>query len=751
MFSPPGTKIFASRLHNRKQNKMQRTAMKEALAAGWQRYTSDNEDSDDDGDDNDNDSAVQDLLQIDETERTEVSHSMSMNNDGIVQMNMYANDASPRPVSFDGDIDDDSSMESDDDEDADESALANVDLHVFLDQLSQQTNPKNRAELNPYKDGVQTAQSNDQDRTEIPIGNRSKKDQVDTTVPSHDSMDSSDEDDGISEIDSLDLGVPTSVWPSANENPYAAATNSSTTKCAIAEIVTITNVFSPSQEKQAYQNYNGADTDYADENYSDDDEPHEGSEVFLFTEGARYSGRSTGRTSVGNELTNIHEKESLSFLANESKIDEGEDIDDTFESRGADLTLVINDDNDDAKPRSGDNCFGSIQLISPKFFNTDEKPLSSNDTQPTPVMSPLSSMVHPMNLALFDFNDVDRSIKQREEKRLLFNESGGSTNRVDRVPTSILTSIEQDYAFTDDENRRSKLSTSFKSSTKSNRIAYHISNGKKSMSKTELVYSKSFLPKEQVQNIQISSSTRSSSQHSNRGSLAVLLADIKTKVFEVVAIDVQQDTSVGDVLSKARSSATDPALSDQKYTSFCYGVQEFGAPMLPVNLVIDWEKHKTRPLVVAVPVGSTASEMQSVKRVLWKNPKLRDWWKQDDPFVPKTKPEVAEAPISLVPLTESTNAAKKKSVPNDPFAPKTKQADVDGPVPSVPLAESTKTASEAFLPAAPTMDGTNPVPTISVIPATPAMEETSPVSVRRFIPAPPTMVSTLRAYERIEV
>jgi hypothetical protein len=23
--------------------------------------------------------------------------------------------------------------------------------------------------------------------------------------------------------------------------------------------------------------------------------------------------------------------------------------------------------------------------------------------------------------------------------------------------------------------------------------------------------------------------------------------------------------------------------------------------------------------------------------VLWKNPKLRDWWKQEDPFMPKSK------------------------------------------------------------------------------------------------------------------
>jgi hypothetical protein len=326
--------------------------------------------------------------------------------------------------------------------------------------------------------------------------------------------------------------------------------------------------------------------------------------------------------------------------------------------------LVVSSD-DNQKSPSGENCFGSIQLVSPKFFNTDEKPVATKEAQPTPVMSPLSSMVHPMNLALFDSKDIDRSIKRREEKKLTETDKSGSPNRVDRVPTSILTSIEQDYALTDNDNRRSNLATSFKSSTKTNRIAYHISDGKRSMSKTERVYSKSFLPKEQVHNpentyFKSSSSTRSSSKTVNRSSLAILLADVKSKVFEVVAIDIQQDTSVGDVLSKARTSATDPALSEQKYISFCYGTQEFGAPMLPVNLVIDWEKHKTRPLVVAVPVGSTASEMQSVKRVLWKNPKLRDWWKQDDPFVPKLKketPSEATATQPPVPLIETKSSS----------------------------------------------------------------------------------------------
>ena len=699
MFAPPGTKIFASRILNRKQNKMQRTAMKEAIAAGWQQYNSDEEGSDDDNDDDDN-SAVQDLLGIDDTETTEPSHSISMNNDEgrIVTQQVYSTDSFPNPVSLDGENDDndDSSVESDEDG-ADGTALANEELHLLLDALNQQSTPASSTDAYRHTCDVKTlpeeavelsVSTNEPNHEETKKDVDKKSDVRFAAVSSpYSSIDSSDDDeDALSEADSLDLGVPTTVWPSRKDHPFSsdAITNDSA-KRAIADIVTITNVFSPSPEKHSrspmYSNddYNQTDQNFSEDDDDDDDQPHEGSEVFLFTEGIRYSGKGTGRASIGNELIHIQEAASISFSTSETKNDPDEEIDIDFtENKSKDLRLIITDDN--TKPQSGDNCFGSIQLISPKFFDTDEKPTVPKEVQQTQVMSPLSSMVHPMNLALFDSKDLDRSMKRREAKKMFETNKSGSPNRVDRVPTSILTSIEQDYALSDNDNRRSNLATSFKSSTKTNRIAYHISDGRKSMSKTERVFSKSFLPKEQVHNpknsyFKSSSSARSSSKTVNRSSLAILLADIKSKVFEVVAIDIQQDTSVGDVLSKARTSATDPALSEQKYVSFCYGTQEFGAPMLPVNLVIDWEKHKTRPLVVAVPVGSTASEMQSVKRVLWKNPKLRDWWKQDDPFVPKYKQDVEECttaallqpPVTVVEAKVNNTIAMV--VPNIPSAP----------------------------------------------------------------------------------
>lgn len=66
-------------------------------------------------------------------------------------------------------------------------------------------------------------------------------------------------------------------------------------------------------------------------------------------------------------------------------------------------------------------------------------------------------------------------------------------------------------------------------------------------------------------------------------------------------MDVYCDTTVGDVLAKARAAATDPALSEQKYISLCKVRQEIAAPMLPVNLLIDWTKNKTAPLA-RVPI-----------------------------------------------------------------------------------------------------------------------------------------------------
>jgi hypothetical protein len=630
MFCPPTGPAkgpFASRRLNRRQLRMRQVAMEEALAAGWKHYNSDEESSDEE--------AFSDRL--DDTETTDVSHGMS---DGRTSGGYDIEDGSyfPNARSLEGQDDEDSDPGGDEDD----NALVDDNLHILLDNLIQQS-------LSPSHDGNYVFQEVERKKMEmtsvvslctgeiaetrgIVEDTKENDDTPADPVSSTSSIASSrGDDEQISDADSLDLGVPTSMWPShQKENAFIANTSTNiAAKRAIADLVQVSNVFPEKiSPRMAFPECDIFEDDHSSD---DEDEPHTGSEVFLFTEGARYSDQRRMGNSVTNDLFEVEESTSLfsPMEPSEHTLDEGPQLVVRKELKIDTLDNISQDQ---------ERCFGGIQLISPTFFNSEprlaEKSASSS---PAPVMSPLSSMVHPMNLSLFSSKDLTLSSRKKETADVL-NMGRKAPKPVDHLPTSILKSEEHSFDLVDSENRRSNLATSFRSSTKTNRLAYHLSSGKKSMSKSERVYSKSYLPpNHQIHSTLSASLPPPSRSPINRGSLAILLVDIVSKIFEVVSIDIQQDTSVGDVLAKARTCATDPALSEQKYVSFCYGDQEFGAPMLPVNLVIDWEKHKTRPLVVAVPVGTTAYEMQSVKRVLWKNPKLRDWWKQEDPFMPKSK------------------------------------------------------------------------------------------------------------------
>ena len=616
MFCPPNGSVqgpFASRRQNRRQLRMRQVAMKEALAAGWKQYNSDEESSEED-------EAFVDHL--DDTETTDLSPVVNS-------------------VSLEGDDEDE---DSDPEAGEDDTALVSESLHTLLDTLIQQS-------ISPSHDCLYLFEEDEQKKLEktkgvslcigeIADGKDDVKNHDNHAAPvsSTSSIASSDDDDHISDTDSLDLGVPTTMWPSQQkENVFINNTTTNVAaKRAIADLIQVSNKFpEKNSPRVAIMECDIFEDDHSSD---DDDEPHAGSEVFLFTEGARYSDQQRLGSSVINDL--FHKVESPRLF------ESMEPSDHTVEDTG--VFFVRNElkvdtvDNYSQQHVEQESCFGGIQLVSPRFFDSQPSvPEKAPAASHAPAMSPLSSMVHPMNLSLFSSKELNKtsSKKQTMDGSLSANKGLDSPNPVDRIPISILKSEEHSFDLVDSENRRSNLATSFRSSTKSNRLAYHLSSGKKSMSKSERVYSKSYLPASHQLHSSLSVSVASSRPLSNRGSLAILLVDVVSKIFEVVSIDIQQDTSVGDVLAKARSSATDPALSEQKYVSFCYGTQEFGAPMLPVNLVIDWDKHKTRPLVVAVPVGSTANEMQSVKRVLWKNPKLRDWWKQDDPFLPKPKKE----------------------------------------------------------------------------------------------------------------
>jgi hypothetical protein len=149
---------------------------------------------------------------------------------------------------------------------------------------------------------------------------------------------------------------------------------------------------------------------------------------------------------------------------------------------------------------------------------------------------------------------------------------------------------------------------------------------------------------------------RSSSPIDNR-ILAILLLEPKQKIFEVVFLpnlNLKQAT-VGDAIYQARAKAIDSILSGQKYQSLCNSRQELAAMMLPVEFLIPplkkpdptkSKKHNSAVLLVAVPVGYTAKEMQAIKTMLWKNPKTVRWWEQQDPLSP-VKPRKSEKTKSL--------------------------------------------------------------------------------------------------------
>ena len=249
------------------------------------------------------------------------------------------------------------------------------------------------------------------------------------------------------------------------------------------------------------------------------------------------------------------------------------------------------------------------------------------------------------------------------------------------------------YLINDSNNakpeERSRLAASFKSAThKNHRVLYTLSGGKKDMSPTDRIYSKSYLeppPSSPLRNkgkqldaveepalakaddgdssppkCKPSRAPKTKRRTSMLGSaddhttLSILLVECTQKVFEIVSVNhTTQETTVGDVLSKARVQATDPLLSEQSYISLCNQSHELAAPMLPVHLMVQLAKSKYKGndsdnksskkkkkkrkddddpsmgrLLMAVPEGSTAKQVRKIQRVLWTHPRVQRWWKR---------------------------------------------------------------------------------------------------------------------------
>jgi len=338
-----------------------------------------------------------------------------------------------------------------------------------------------------------------------------------------------------------------------------------------------------------------------------------------------------------------------------------------------------------------------VKLVSPAFF---DEPAHEHraDTLHTPGKSTLASMIHPMSPDLFFTPAADytrRYTSEDDSEPSVGVENDDSARKVaspggnQRVQTNLfpaheyreqppLSSLNQHA----NSQGHSKLGRAFKSSARdATPICYKLSTGKKGMSREHKMKSKSYLPHDPL----LGSSTpskactplqlpakydvRESERHStsdkpllvlypdSQTALSILLVDCKKKIFEIVAVEhVTSETTVGDVLSKARTQASDPRLSQQTYVSLCNSVNDLAAPMLPVNLIVNAghtddtgtetsfslneETAKKAEaldptlgrLLMAVPEGSSPSEVRAIQRALWSHPRVQRWWKRENRF-----------------------------------------------------------------------------------------------------------------------
>jgi hypothetical protein len=90
--------------------------------------------------------------------------------------------------------------------------------------------------------------------------------------------------------------------------------------------------------------------------------------------------------------------------------------------------------------------------------------------------------------------------------------------------------------------------------------------------------------------------------------------------------------TVGDVLAKVRTNASDPVLAAQKYASLLSSTIEFSAPMLPLSLLLD--RNDTKPLLTALPPGTGPDECRRITTILMGHPTLQRFWANEDPFEP---------------------------------------------------------------------------------------------------------------------
>jgi hypothetical protein len=141
---------------------------------------------------------------------------------------------------------------------------------------------------------------------------------------------------------------------------------------------------------------------------------------------------------------------------------------------------------------------------------------------------------------------------------------------------------------------------------------------------------------------------------------SILLIKPELKIFEIVSVPVTRQTNVRNVLDYVKQAAVDPRLAELSYVGLCIDQEEVSKDQqlivakMPIDLQTtknsappqdgisrmvtsecdsrEGEEHAKREmerqLWVAIPNGSTARDCQSIRRLLWRNPKLQSWWKK---------------------------------------------------------------------------------------------------------------------------
>jgi hypothetical protein len=331
---------------------------------------------------------------------------------------------------------------------------------------------------------------------------------------------------------------------------------------------------------------------------------------------------------------------------------------------------------------AANHCFSNIQLLPPEYFDTlREATLLERMSQKHHEQQPphikvfrhseqeeeycalrLSGMVHSLDPTLFE-----KDASSTSSSMISIFDTSVDTNNSSKAPIVIreggLSVVEYKFQRNSSvlDTIRKRFASNFRSKAKGapKQVIYSLGKGR-TLSEEDQKYAKSLLPPKQLLSSKVRRGASSDgiprslpSIHSR--ALSVLLVNSVLKIFEIVLVDILNDTTVGDVLSKARAYATDHVLGGQKYMSLCNLRQEIAAPMLPVSLLVaswkmagrhakladqdearrvdeDNRREMEARLLVAVPEGSTATECQMIRRMLWQNPKVQRWWRQSDPF-----------------------------------------------------------------------------------------------------------------------